>query len=1763
MKNRIPKILLLLMLNFSFGLFVYGQTNFQYETKIINGEELAYSFKPDKDGGNLRNDFPPIWDNPGGGSTTMGIILKFESNPRVNNVPLEPGDYIGGFYTDDFGELKCGGASPWPGDLGVVMSLAGDDNGTPEKDGFVFQEQIYFRVFSWERMKEYDVDVIEFDPNSLTTDKWFALGLSEVIDLQALVDFDFYISASENPLCLGNDVTLQAGEFVGSNGNYTYSWSSDPPGFNFDIPNPPTITPDETTTFFLTVSDGSNVSDHLLTVDVNENPEIILSATAAICEDDIYTASAEATNYSSVLWTTAGDGYFVNDNALETGYYPGPGDKAIGEVSFTFTAQPISPCLQPASEDQILEIKQYPSVDAGDDIPGCNSDDGVPITANGIDFETIIWETDGDGTFENSASITTTYYPGTLDLTFGEVDLTICVEASAPCTGNDCDEVTVIFYDGPSSNAPPQFSRCENQPVQCVGVTFNSSGLLWTTQGDGTFDDPTVINATYYGGEMDRLNGGTTITLNALPNEPCTQPATKDVNVILHPLPRLTTFGENTAFICPTDDFLQLDADLENYSSFLWSTLGDGTFSGANTLSPEYYPGTGDYQNEIIEIELTGAPVTPCTTSETFSVSTIIYSEPEAEILTQNESAYCGEVSLSAQTDYTIGFNWTTSGDGFFDNSTLLNPVYTPGPQDLELPESVTLTLEAISPCDGVPAAQAQVQLFFQDEVSVDAGPNAEVCETDEYSLALAAAAHYDNIDWTTDGDGTFSNPQALNPAYIPGSNDIQSGMVELTMTGFSISPCTLVQSDQIMLTITQSPEADAGTNTTICDTDVYEIQDAAAAYFTGIFWETDGDGNFDDINNLSPVYTPGTGDIAAGSVELTLQVEGIEPCGFITSDSQVLTIQPSPTADAGPNSLICDTETLLIEGAMANHYSGFTWVTNGDGTFTNPNAINPEYTPGTGDLNSGNVTLTLEAFAIDPCSVLASDSRELEIQESPESNAGSNAVICDTDSYQLMDASATNFDMVDWETSGDGIFDNSAAVNPEYTPGAGDLANGSVTLTMHVTGILPCEFLVSDNMTLTIQQSPVSDAGNDGVICDTETFDVEDAQAMNFDALNWQTSGDGVFDNSSILNPEYTPGAGDIAAGSVMLTLNASGIDPCSVADSDNMELTIQQSPVAMAGLDDEICSTTSYTINDASVNQSSSLTWETSGDGTFSDEAAINPVYYPGFIDLFNGNVTLTLNAFGVAPCNFSNADSKELTLQYPPEVDAGSNTAVCNADEVLLGDALAENSATLSWETNGDGVFSDPGSQNPTYLPGTSDIDNGLVTLTLTAEGILPCDVMVSDQIEVSFQQEPTIDAGPDATICEDGTYPLDMATAENYNALLWLTSGDGTFSNFSTLNPIYYPGALDIELGTAIISVFATGVSPCYYPALDDFDLTIQSLPTADAGSDMTACDQVEISGAVINASSSMWTTSGDGTFENESALTTTYYPGPDDLAGLAVEIQLTAFSAAPCVAEATDNMNISFDLPTIVDDQVVGQEVQTSEFLILELIVNNPENGDFTWYKDGVLLSGENSGTLYLFNISPEDAGIYQCFFTNICGEISSNEAFIEVLEPVTQTISLEAGWQGISSFVEPDENNIELLFQPVEGQMTILSDNMGFYWPSASVNTLGDWSNTTGYKIKMEEDATLIIEGKIRYPKQSLTINPGWTYLPVNSSCAIDVESLFGSLPSITLIKDMAGPAIYLPEFGVNNLETLEPGKAYQIYNDSGAPIELELPDCD
>jgi len=95
-------------------------------------------------------------------------------------------------------------------------------------------------------------------------------------------------------------------------------------------------------------------------------------------------------------------------------------------------------------------------------------------------------------------------------------------------------------------------------------------------------------------------------------------------------------------------------------------------------------------------------------------------------------------------------------------------------------------------------------------------------------------------------------------------------------------------------------------------------------------------------------------------------------------------------------------------------------------------------------------------------------------------------------------------------------------------------------------------------NITVENVQCPTVNAGPDQTIYAGESCILSEASATNYSSVYWTTSGDGSFNNSSLVNPAYSPGIQDIALDQVDLCLVGTPIPPCTQMVDDCMTLTI-----------------------------------------------------------------------------------------------------------------------------------------------------------------------------------------------------------------------------------------------------------------------------------------------------------------------------------------------------------------------------------------------------------------------------------------------------------------------------------------------------------------------------------------------------------------------------------------------------------------------------
>ncbi|MFZ4520912.1 MAG: choice-of-anchor V domain-containing protein [Bacteroidales bacterium] len=192
-----------------------------------------------------------------------------------------------------------------------------------------------------------------------------------------------------------------------------------------------------------------------------------------------------------------------------------------------------------------------------------------------------------------------------------------------------------------------------------------------------------------------------------------------------------------------------------------------------------------------------------------------------------------------------------------------------------------------------------------------------------------------------------------------------------------------------------------------------------------------------------------------------------------------------------------------------------------------------------------------------------------------------------------------------------------------------------------------------------------------------------------------------------------------------------------------------------------------------------------------------------------------------------------SPTTTTQYNVTVGDGSGTVQGSATVTVTALPLsAIASATPSTVCAGQSVQLNvvPAGGSGTYtfswtsVPAgfTSAIQNPVVTPTASTQYI----AHVSDGVasaeastSVTVNQPATAAAGNDTTFAFVTTQVPLNGQATSYSAVLWTTSGTGTFSAASSLTGNYLPSAADKTAATVTLTLTATPLSPCASPATD--------------------------------------------------------------------------------------------------------------------------------------------------------------------------------------------------------------------------------------------------------------------------------------------------------------------------------------------------------
>lgn len=220
------------------------------------------------------------------------------------------------------------------------------------------------------------------------------------------------------------------------------------------------------------------------------------------------------------------------------------------------------------------------------------------------------------------------------------------------------------------------------------------------------------------------------------------------------------------------------------------------------------------------------------------------------------------------------------------------------------------------------------------------------------------------------------------------------------------------------------------------------------------------------------------------------------------------------------------------------------------------------------------------------------------------------------------------------------------------------------------------------------------------------------------------------------------------------------------------------------------------------------------------------------------------------------------------------------------------------------------------------------------------------------------------------------------------------------------PIGNTSPLVIPAPSATTVYFARWRSAeCGASACASATVTVQPGPTAATGGPYTICaDGVAgLAGGASGGSSSLWTTTGTGTFGNSAAPSTVYFPSAADIVAGGVDVALAVQGASPCTVAAVAATRITI-LPLPVAPSAASAsdtDFCAGTVATIALTAAGGSGVKLAWFAGGCGPSGTSVGSGPTINIAaPSATTTYYATWLNPCGA--------SACVPVTVTVTATA-----------------------------------------------------------------------------------------------------------------------------------------------------------
>ncbi|WP_216746170.1 LamG-like jellyroll fold domain-containing protein [Paucihalobacter ruber] len=1345
------------------------------------------------------------------------------------------------------------------------------------------------------------------------------------------------------------------------------------------------------------VSDGCNNVQvtHTITIEDNEAPvitcpaDITETADNGECSASITISNPTATDNCSTTFTYNGT---RSDNAALNAPFP------VGETIITWTATDEANNISDSCEQRIIVTdNELPNAVCRDFTIQLDATGIATITAADIDNGSS--DNCGINTIDLDISTFTCADVGdnTVTLTVTDVNNNV-----ATCTA------TVTVTDG-SENADISIDATETTFCEQATVTFTA--LPFNEGSNATYQ--WYVNGTAVSGET----GITYTTSNELANgDAITVEMTSTYNscvrtITSNPLTVTVNDARDVSFNITASATSICDGELVTFSVNPNAIINGGA-------SPQF-------QWQIDGANVTGA------TNATFSTSTLINGQI-VSLLVTSQVPCANPVPAPSTNSFTMVVNpapsiSTTSGSvcaenqSSFDLSTAVtNPdggtlTYYLNESDANSGNNA-LGSSVVSPLNPttywvrtqLPAgcfATGSINVTIDPLPAVNAGPNQDICAGDSYDLGSNATGT--NLTYYNNATDAASGTNPINALVSPASTSTYYVRSE-NVTGCYNIDNVVITVNPILTPSVSITSSDTDGNICAGDQVTFTATPVNGGASPSYQWQIDGS----NIGGNSATFA--TSSLTDGQT-VTVIMTTSEVCtssATATSNGishQVFLNAPIAVEISNPGIICPPVNNVTYSVPNDSNVLNYVWtvpstgviLVSGQGT----NEITVNYT---NPLPNGN---SIQVTRSNPCGSIT-NTLDVNIGVNVQVDAGDDLFVCENTTSINLNASVigiNNRNNLTWTANpnvGSFAFQGNSLngfLNGTYNIPS-NFTGESITLTLTATTRGQCSGSISDEMVIYILPDPTASiAIIDSPICTGDTSTLEITATPNTTVAYTI--------NGGATQTVNVGGSGTTTITTANLTANTT-YQLISVAHQNNTSCSqaLSDSATIIVTPDDTI-STTDANNQTVCVNTSISDVVYTIGGGA-------NGATITGLPNGLSFDAT-TLTISGTPTEN--GVFNYTVTTTGSCDSATATGTITVNTDDTISSPAnniqsVCDNESITNIVYNiGGGATNATVTDLPPGVSGT--FNNGIFTISGTPTQAGTYDYTVTTNgICLPADATGTITVNPGATLNTPDNKDQIICSSSSIDDIVYLIGGGGTGATVTGLpaglTSQYNAGEFTItgtstQIGTFNYTVTTTG-GGCGQASVSGQITIKEAITITTQPSNVGVCNNTDTSLSVVAIGDDLtfqWYKNGVPVAGATSNVLN-FQPATISDSG-SYYAEITGYSSCDVLVSNTVTLNVN-QLVTITNqpDDLDLCEGSTATFTVAA----SGSIAQYQWRKNGVNISGANSATLSLSNISPADIGNYDVVITGTgatCPDVISNTASLNVTLQPSATLSYD------------------------------------------------------------------------------------------------------------------------------------------------------------